>query len=268
MTIAAFLNDATATLAAADIPTARLDTLVLMEQTLKQNKAWLLAHGEEPITAENLTDLQQKTARRAKREPLAYILGWHEFYGRRFTVTPDVLIPRPESELLIDLLKTLPLPDNASLLDVGTGSGTLAITAARELPHLRVDACDISQAALVIAAQNAERLGTMVHFFESNLLRGVEKHYTAIIANLPYVAHDWQRSPETNFEPSLALFAEQDGLALIAQLIASAPEYLHRGGWLLLEADPRQFVAIKKAAEPMFSVIRSEGFVIILKTRG
>ena len=265
MTITEFLHHATQTFAGADIPTARLDVLVLMEQVLKHNKAWLLAHGEEPIVAEKLADLQQKIARRAKREPLAYILGQQEFYGRRFSVTPDVLVPRPESELLIDLLKTLPLPNGASLLDIGTGSGTLAITAARELPHLRVDACDTSPAALAVAAQNAERLGALVHFFESDLLHSAEKHYTAIIANLPYVARDWQRSPETNFEPPQALFAKDDGLALITQLIASAPEYLHQGGWLLLEADPRQFARIKELAEPAFTLIRSEGFAQVLQ---
>lgn len=267
VTIAEFLRHTTQTFDAAGITSARLDTLVLLERALNHNKAWLLAHGDDAIAADKLTGLQNDVRRRANREPIAYITGRQEFYGRQFVVTPNVLIPRPESELLIDLLKTLPLPDNAALLDVGTGSGALAITAQAELPHVRTEACDISPAALAVAEQNAERLGVDIHFFTSDLLAGAEHHYDAIIANLPYVSPDWERSPETNFEPELALFAAANGLELIEKLIASAPQYLNKDGYLLLEADPRQFAAIKKAAEPTFSVVRSEGFVVVLKLR-
>ncbi|HVI69746.1 MAG TPA: peptide chain release factor N(5)-glutamine methyltransferase [Magnetospirillaceae bacterium] len=265
VTIAEFLRQTTQTFDAAGITSARLDALVLMERALKHNKAWLLAHGEEIIAAEPLAGLQNDARRRANREPIAYITGQQEFYGRQFVVTPSVLIPRPETELLVDLLKTLPVPDNATLLDVGTGSGVLAITAASERPHLRVEACDISPTALDIATQNAERLGTNIHFFTSDLLVGAEHRYDIIIANLPYVAADWQRSPETDFEPELALFATKDGLDLVIKLIAAAPDYLNTNGYLLLEADPRQFAAIKKVAQPMFNVIRCEGFVVVLK---
>lgn len=268
MTIEAWLRQTTQTFSAASITTARLDALVLLERALKQNKAWLLAHGDDIITPEALTGLQNDARRRANREPIAYITERQEFYGRQFIVSPQVLIPRPESELLIDLLKTLPLPDNATLLDVGTGSGALAITARAELPHLRVDACDISHPALSIAKQNAERLGQNIHFFTSDLLAAAEHHYDAIIANLPYVAADWQRSPETDFEPELALFAKNGGLELIKKLIVSAPTYLNKNGYLLLEADPRQFAGIKKVAAPAFAVVRSEGFVLVLKKRG
>lgn len=267
MTIADFLHTTTARLQAAGIVTARLDTQILLERALRQNKAWLLAHGEEPIPEETLQTLHTQATRRTAREPLAYITGRQEFYGRQFNVSPDVLIPRPETEMLIDILKTLPLPDNASVLDIGTGSGAIAITCELEQPHLRTEACDISPEALAMAANNAGRLGAKVDFFTSDLLSAAEHSYDAIIANLPYVAADWQRSPETNFEPRTALFAEDGGLALIKKLIAQAPAFLNPNGFLLLEADPRQFEAIKKAAEAEFTYKGSEGFCIYFRKK-
>ncbi len=265
MTIADYLTQTMRAFEAAGIETARLDAQVLLERALNQNKAWLLAHGEDQIDAEKLPLLQEQTRRREARQPLAYILGRQEFYGRNFAVSPAVLIPRPETEELIEQLKKLPLPDNASILDVGTGSGAIAITAELELPHLRVDACDTSPEALTIAEQNAERLGANVRFFASDLLAKTEHPYDCIVANLPYVADDWQRSPETNFEPPEALFADDEGLALITQLILQAPGKLNKKGYLLLEADPRQFDAIKKAAATAFTFVASVGFTITFK---
>jgi release factor glutamine methyltransferase len=267
MTIAHFLRETTAQFEAAGIMSARLDAQVLLERALKQNKAWLLAHGEDRIDDEKLPLLQEQARRRAARQPLAYILGRQEFYGRTFVVTPAVLIPRPETETIIDELKKLPLPDGARVLDVGTGSGAIAITAELELPHLRTEACDISPEALGVATQNAERLGAHVHFFASDLLARAEHTYDTIIANLPYVADDWERSPETNFEPRMALFAEDTGLALIKKLLEQTPAYLTKNGYLILEADPRQFARIKKAAAASFTFVRSEGFVLILQKK-
>lgn len=263
MTIADFLRDVTAQFEAAGILSARLDTQVLLERALRQNKAWLLAHGEETIDGEKLQVLREQARRRLSREPLAYILGRQEFYGRSFAVSPAVLIPRPETETIIEELKTLPLPDNACVLDVGTGSGAIAITAELEMPHLRTDACDISPEALAIAEQNATRLGANVHFFASDLLGKAERMYDVVVANMPYVAAGWERSPETDFEPRLALFAEDEGLGLIKKLLADTPKYLNKKGYLVLEADPRQFESIKKAAAKSFTFVRSEHFTII-----
>lgn len=265
MTIAAFLRETTTQLEAVGILTARLDIQVLLGHALKQNKAWLLAHGDEKIEAEKLAILREQVRRRLTREPLAYIVGRQEFYGRNFTVTPDVLVPRPETETIIEELKTLPLPDNASFLDIGTGSGAIAITAELEMPHLRTEACDVSEAALAIASQNAERLGAHVRFFASDLLEHADHTYDVIVANLPYVAHDWERSPETDFEPEIALFADDIGLELIKKLITQAPPYLNKKGFLMLEADPRQFTRIKKVADGFLSHVHNNGFTIILQ---
>lgn len=264
MTVGDFLRQAAATFEQAGIPSARLDAQVLLCRALKQNKAWLLAHSEQEIPADKLALLQDQTSRRAAREPLAYILGTREFYGRTFAVTPEVLIPRPATEQLVEQLTTLPLPDNATVLDVGTGSGAIAITTALELPHTRVAACDISPDALAIAEHNAERLGvTGPYFFESDLLEKAAV-YDLIVANLPYVDRTWERSPETAFEPELALFAEDDGLELIKKLLAEAPAHLNKKGFLVLEADPRQFEDTKKAAGKL-KFVSSDGFTIIFQ---
>jgi release factor glutamine methyltransferase len=267
MTVEQFLRETTAKFDAAGITSARLDAQVLLCRVLNQNKAWLLAHGKETIDAQKLSELLEQVRRRAARQPLAYIVGFQEFYGRRFKVNPDVLIPRPETEQIIEDLRALPLPDNAAVLDVGTGSGAIAITAALELPHLRVQACDISPSALALAEENAQRLGVPeLPFFVSNLLTEAHQTYDAILANLPYVARDWQRSPETNFEPQLALFAEDDGLEFIKQLLEQAPAKLNKKGYLLLEADPRQHNAVADYAQKHgLKLVSKNDFIVVLK---
>lgn len=267
VTIHDYLTYATRKFELAGIPNPWLDAQVLACQAVKHNKAWLLAHKEDHIPADNVATLLEQTGRREAREPLAYILGWKEFYGRRFDVNQDVLIPRPATEQLIEEIKLLPLPENAHVIDIGTGSGAIAITVALERPQFIVEACDISQNALNMAEKNAKRLNAHVHCFESDLLARAEHQYDCIIANLPYVGHGWQRSPETNYEPFGALFAEDDGLETINELLLQAPEHLNQSGYLALEADPRQFEDIKKRAQAAFDFVHSEGFALILKNK-
>jgi release factor glutamine methyltransferase len=262
-TVAAFFRKATRKLTEAGIPTARLDTLVLLADTLKQDKGWSLAHPEHELTDEQSKLLNEQLAKRAKRTPLAYIRGQQEFYGRDFAVNPDVLIPRPETEQIIEQLKAL-APKKGTLLDVGTGSGAIAITAALELPHLTVEACDISPAAMQVAKQNADALKAPISFFESDLLQNASGTYDMIAANLPYVDESWERSPETNAEPALALFAADHGLALIHELVNQAPNHLIKDGYLLLEANPRQHKAITESAH-QFTPKTTDGFILVLQ---
>jgi release factor glutamine methyltransferase len=260
MTIAAFFETATRRLT--NIPTARLDALVLMSEVLQKDKSWILAHTDHELSPDQAIKLSAQLKQRVARVPLAYILGHQEFYGRDFIVTPDVLIPRPETEALIELAKKY--IQTGKLLDIGTGSGAIAVTLACELPAATVEACDVSQAALAVARSNAQRLRAHVHFFESDLLAGATGPYNAIVANLPYVARDWERSPETNAEPSLALFADDNGLALIKQLINEAKNNLIEHGYLLLEADPRQHAEITDHAKA-FRHIATQNFAVVLQ---
>lgn len=252
--ISAWLQVATKKLQNSGVSTARLDSELLLAHILEVDRTWLHAHGDESLTAQQFTELERLIKRRLNREPIAYITGKKEFYGREFIVTPDVLIPRPESETMIDLLKSLHpailaktprSKEQIFLIDVGTGSGCLGITARLELPELDVTLSDVSQAALSIARENAKKMGADTHLIESDLLSNFQfPTSNFILANLPYVDPSWERSPETDHEPALALFAEQHGLELIYKLLDQTPKVLTSGGYILLEADPEQHAAI------------------------
>lgn len=254
-TFANWLQKATKQLANAGIPTARLDAELLLAHTLRKPRTWLHAHDDEPLTDRQYEIANARLDLRLDRVPVAYIIGHKEFYGRPFKVTTATLIPRPESEALIELL-SLALPHNASLLkerplhlvDVGTGSGSLGITAKLEHPELKVSLVDTSRHALMVAEENAQTLQADVELLTSDLLSSYPYVADVIVANLPYVNPEWERSPETNHEPSTALFAKQNGLALIFELIAQTKEKLAHGGSLILEADPVQHDDIKKEA--------------------
>ena len=218
-------------------PINRLDAELILSHTLGVERTDLHTHPERSLSSGELMRANAFAMRRQSDEPLAYITGYKEFYGRLFTVTSDTLIPRPETEALINVAKHL---KPAKILDVGTGSGCIAITLALELPETEVDAVDISESALKIARQNAQNLDAKVHFFVSDLCKNAAR-YDLIVANLPYVDRNWSwLSPELKYEPKSALYAEDGGLALIKKLIKEAPEHLKDGGHLLLEADLSQ----------------------------
>ncbi|HMH70242.1 MAG TPA: HemK family protein methyltransferase, partial [Candidatus Saccharimonadales bacterium] len=196
-----------------------------------------------------------------------------EFYGRLFRVTPATLIPRPESETIITLLSEM-ISKNSSLLptapqqlvDVGTGSGCLGITAKLEIPELEVTLLDISRHALTVAEYNAKKLGATVAAHYSDLLSNYPLRADFIVANLPYVDTTWLRSPETNYEPQTALFAAEGGLHLIKRLIGQAEAHLSPHGSLLLEADPRQHAEIVTIAKSNgYSKREIRDFIIVLQ---
>lgn len=259
MTVAELLEQTTQRLSQAGIVSARLDSQILLCDALGCDKSWLLANPESKLAKGLAESIEPLIAARAKRIPLAYLRGNCEFYGRLFKVDPNVLIPRPETESLIELIKKYAQP-GLSLLEVGTGSGIIAVTAGLEVPRLNIEACDINPAALKIAVHNAALQGARVRFFQSDLLAQAKGPYDVIVANLPYVGRTWEVSPETAAEPAEALYADDDGLALINQLIATAPGYLAPRGYLVLEADPRQHEAIKKTAlQHAFQFIEASG---------
>jgi len=273
LTIDDWLRQATTRLNSADIPSARLDSLIMLETILGHERSWLLAHGEQELKARQLGRLNTLLNNRAQRQPLAYLLGHKMFYGRDFVVNANVLIPRPETETLIELTKEVlhhssPASKKAwKLMDVGAGSGCIAITialqagAAREWrldEPVEIIGGDISADALATARLNARRLGAAVRFIQSDLLERAPQQLDIIIANLPYVDPDWERSPETAYEPTIALFADRNGLALIEQLLSQAPHHLVANGYLLLEADPMQHPAIITAAKQHGLLLRDQ----------
>lgn len=254
MTIQQWLANAIKLLTAHEIPSARLDAELILSHTLRQPRTYLHAHPEDTLDARQHDIADARLELRLERTPVAYIIGHKEFYGRRFKTTPAALIPRPESEAMITLLKgimptTLPLvKDTKRLVDVGTGTGCLGITAKLEWPELDVTLIDTSTQALNLAKQNAVTLGADVKAVQNDLLRGYGTPVDIILANLPYVDRAWEVSPETHAEPDLALYAKDDGLALIRQLINQAEQLLVPNGVIILESDERQQAAIIQLA--------------------
>ncbi|MCX8017423.1 MAG: peptide chain release factor N(5)-glutamine methyltransferase, partial [Rhodocyclaceae bacterium] len=222
-TLARLLDRARAAIPAAE---ARL----LLGHLLGRPAAWLAAHDDESVPPQVAAQLMTLVARRAAGEPIAYLVGEREFYGRRFGVTPAVLIPRPETELLVELgIAKVGAGRTADVLDLGTGSGCIALTLALELPQAHVTAADASPAALAIARENAQRLGASVNFLLSDWFAQLPaQRFDLIVANPPYVAANDPHLTigDLRFEPLMALTDHGDGLGAIRTLVAAAP------GWL------------------------------------
>ncbi len=271
MTIANFIKETTDLLKQAGSTSARLDTLVLLSDEWDKDKAWLLAHPDQEIPAGTLLDLRPKVAARAKRKPMAYIRGKQEFYGRDFLVDKNVLIPRPDSEALIDLLKTFVTKKPGLLIDIGTGSGALGITAALECPNLQICLNEIDPKALATASKNAKRFKLSPELWQGDLLEGhVSKtgkpFADYILANLPYVDRVWERSMETDYEPHIALFADDGGLEIIKRFLKQVPLALKPEGYLLMEADPRLHDAIIVLAEQEnLNFVDQKDFTLVFK---
>ncbi len=267
--ISNWLTETTATLTRVGIATARLDALVLLEDCLHKDRALLLAHPEIQLTDEQISVLRQRVQRRMAHEPLAYIRGRTEFYGREFTINKNVLEPRPESETMIDLLKTLPNDAHNLIVDVGTGSGALAITAKCELRHNPVMAIDIDPACLVVGAQNARIHDVDVVFRTGNLLEPLAdntKPILALLCNLPYVPDGFHINQAAGHEPKLAIFGGPDGLDLYRQLFSQLPGLAQQPSYILTESLPNQHAALALiAAAGGYHLVITDDFILLFK---
>lgn len=212
------LAAARVTLAEAGVDTPGLDAELLLAGALGVGRERLVLDASRELSAPELERFKQLVHRRAEREPVAYILGRKEFRWISLSVDRRVLIPRPETELLVEVGLTLPL--GASVIDLGTGSGAVALALKHERPDLSVCATDVSADALAVARANARRLELDVHFLQADLLEGVPRPFDAVLANLPYVPEAAMLAPEiAEYEPAGALFAGDDGLHLVRRLI-------------------------------------------------
>ena len=219
-TVAGALRDAAARLAGAGCDTPRLDAELLLAHTLGVGRERLVLDARAELDAPIVARFDALVARRAAHEPVAYLIGRKEF--RRITLRVDrrVLIPRPETELLVEVGVTLPF--GASVADVGTGSGAVALALADERPDLVVVGTDVDPAALAVARENGARLGSSVEFLCADLLDGVDRRFDAVLSNLPYVAEGSDLPADVaRYEPTSALFAGPDGLDVIRRLIAA-----------------------------------------------
>jgi len=217
----------------------RREAEALLRTVLGCERSHLIAHAEEAIDFSKARSAQDGFARRRMGEPIAYITGWREFYGIPLRVTPDVLIPRPETELLVEFaLERLAARSSARVLELGTGSGAIAVALARERPDLAIVATDISEAALAIARRNARDQGAAIVLVNSDWFEALgPERFDLIVSNPPYVAASdaHLERGDVRFEPRLALVGGEDGLACIRTIAARAQTRLRPGGWLLLE---------------------------------
>ncbi len=239
---------------------ARADAQILLAHVLGREREWLIAHADAPLPAEQRENFERLCRRRSSGEPVAYILGRAGFYGREFIVDPNVLIPRPESEHLVEEAIAY-LDAGAIVLDVGVGCGAIACTIAAESGAV-VFGTDLSAAAIALAEENARRLGVAAacRFYQGDLTTPVhERRFHAIVANLPYVpTADLPALPDpVGFEPRAAVDGGSDGLALYRRLLAQIPALLERHALILLEAAPPTIEDLARgvrAALPGFAV--------------
>jgi release factor glutamine methyltransferase len=237
--------------------TAALDAQVLLAHLLNRGRAWVLAHPEAPLSAEQAKSLEQMLKRLQSGEPLPYVLGHWEFYGLDFSLTPDVLIPRPETELLVERavqwLKVHPFRRLAA--DVGTGSGCIAVALAVNFPDLYIVAGDRSFGALKVAQANAYKHGVAgrIDCIQLDLLPETGKPFDLVCANLPYIPRsELNNLPVVKREPVMALDGGEEGLELIRRLLKRAPHLLAPGGYLLLEIEASHGEAVLVMAQQAF----------------
>ena len=237
MTIREALREATARLERAGVPDADVDASYLLASVLKEDTLAMRINGHRALTEEQQAAFDTLCGRRMAREPLQYILGETEFMGLTFHVEPGVLIPRADTEILVEKALELMQP-GARVLDIGTGSGAIAVSLAKLGKNARVTAVDVSGKALEIARKNAESNGADVEFVKSDCFSALQgRKYDMIVSNPPYISDEEMRGlmPEVKQEPELALFGGGDGLDFYRRISREAPEYLSEGGFLLFE---------------------------------
>ena len=215
-----------------------LDAQLLLARILGTTRTGVIAHGERTLQGAERERWDDWLARRSAGEPLAYLFGEKEFHGLCLEVTPDVLVPRPETELLVDwALECLPArPAAANVVDLGTGSGAVALAIKQGRPHARVTATDVSESALAVAARNAERLGLEIEFLAGTWWQPLaRRRFHVVVANPPYIAAEDKHLPDLRHEPLSALTPGADGLSALHAIVDGALEHLEPGGWLLVE---------------------------------
>ncbi|CAN5376905.1 hypothetical protein BH10PAT3_BH10PAT3_4130 [soil metagenome] len=268
-----WLSNATKILDEANIPSARLDTLILLEDLTGKDRSWLLAHPDFNLTRTVLVELENLLGRRAAHEPLAYIRSKSEFYGRTFKVTPTTLQPRSETETMLDMLKLIISKQRGVkslvIADIGTGSGCIAITAKLEWPEAEVYATEINQDALKVAKQNAANLKADVKFYIGNLLTPLSNakyQISVILANLPYVPDNHTINQAAMQEPAVAIFGGPDGLDLYRGLFEQISKIATKLQFLLTESLPFQHEALATIAQEYgFRQLDEEDFIQVFK---
>lgn len=262
MTIRDALKHALTRLNQAKIPSSQLDSQLIMAYILGRDRTWVLAHDDIELDEPQLEQFNALVNRRINREPLVHLTGTREFYGLDLEITPDVLTPRLETEQMVEWAIQY-APKNSRLVDIGTGSGAIAIAIAKHRPDLTVTATEISDRELSIARRNAANHGVTIRFIVSDLWSGVSEQFETIVTNLPYLNDNADLMPEVTKEPAIALFGGPDGLDLYRRFIASVPKHLTKGGYLFTESDPWQHESLIAEAAKVGLTPLEQGYFIL-----
>ncbi|MBX5462940.1 MAG: peptide chain release factor N(5)-glutamine methyltransferase [Steroidobacteraceae bacterium] len=262
LTTGALLERAVSQLRAAGSENPALDAELLLAHVLGCPRARLKSHPEEVPPAAATQRFEALLARRAAGEPIAYLLGYRDFWTLRLKVSPAVLVPRPETELLVERALALRPQAQGRVLDLGTGSGAIALALASERPHWNVTGTDTSEEALAVARENAQAHGlTRVQFLRGSWFEPVgEQRFHLVVSNPPYIGANEPelRSPALQREPRAALSPGEDGMASLRAIIRDAPPHLEHGGWLLLEHGSTQAAEVaRKLVARGFRHVRS-----------
>ena len=259
MTLAEAIHNASNRLSAAGIANARLDAEVLLAHIIKKDRVWLITHRDEVLDDEQQRAFAEVIRRRTGREPLQHIMGSQEFWGLEFMVTPDVLIPRPETEHIIEAALAIVQDRNSPvrIIDLCTGSGCIAVSLAKELAAARIIATDASEKALAVARENSRRHGVAerIRFLQGDLFGPLEEldlrgQVDILVSNPPYVlaGNLSTLQPEVrDYEPQMALIAGPEGTEIAIRIIRTAPEYLKQNGALIMEMGMGQSEALMRA---------------------
>ena len=261
-TVREALSAAIAFLESQAISGARLDAELLLAHTVRQNRAWVLAHADDNLTPHQAADFEAFISRRSEHIPVVHLTGTKEFYGLDFTITPDVLTPRAETEVMVEwAIKSA--PSDSSLIDIGTGSGAIAIAIAAHRPDLKITATEITNEALAVARRNVKNHGVDITLTKSDLWDYVSGPFHTVVTNLPYLRTDADLMLEVRKEPAIALFGGVDGLDLYRRFLHGLPKHLVPGGHLFTECDPWQHEALIAEASKFGLVPIDQGYFIL-----
>ncbi len=270
MKINNWLNSASKILDDSSVPTARLDCTILIEDLIGKDRSYFLAHPEIELSIKDIEVLDRQVRRRAKHEPLAYIRGKSEFYGREFIVNPHTLEPRPETETIIEFAKKLvKTHEKLVMADIGAGSGCIAISVKLEIPKSEVIASDIDTKCLETARRNSKKLGADIEFLNGSLLEPfIDRQIDVILCNLPYVPDRYKINEAAKFEPKHAIFGGHDGLELYRELFKQLVARSNKPEYVLTESLPFQHEKLAVIANKSgYQLKKTDDFIQLFKLK-
>ena len=251
----------------AGIDGGRLDTQILLEFVTDKARTHILAHEEDELANDQEAQFTTLIAKRANRTPLVHLTNTREFYGIDLYIDDDVLTPRVETEKMVEFA-IKHTPQNGKLIDIGTGSGAIAIAIKTHRPDLEVWATEVNDEALAVARRNVEKLKLDIKLVKSDLFSEISVKFDAVATNLPYLQNDADLMPEVQKEPAVALFGGDDGLDIYRRFLKDLPDYLNNPGYLFTECDPWQQENLKtEAAKIGLKPIEEDYFILGFKTK-